>query len=790
MVSRARIQITGMVQGVGFRPYVFNLARSRGLFGTIQNKGNFGVEVVLEGPMDELEQFVTDLEGSLPSVAYIEDVTTSWEDATGEFSTLEIIKSATGRGKSLVLPPDIAICPDCMSDFRDKSKSRYYQYEFVACAACGPRFTTVETLPYDRERTTMQDFPFCPNCAQEYADFDDRRFHAQTFACRSCGPRYTLFLKNQDGSPEKIPEEGEQGEHLARAMDLLKEGKILAVKSLGGVHLVCRADEDEIVEKLRLRKRRRKNKPFALMSPDIETVRRFAFVSDREQDVLTSFRRPIVLLQQGSDYEKHFSRLVAPGLDSIGVLLPYMGLHLMFFQDLELPGLIFTSGNATNLPMATTNDEIFNQLAPLADAFLVHNRRIFQRCDDSVVKLVGSQPKIIRRSRGYVPEYIPLPFKCDPQAVIAVGPELHSTGAVLKLGRVFPTQHIGNVTHLETYQFLEEALLHMKALLDVDDREVSTIACDAHPHFYSTRLARTLADRFRVDLTPVFHHHAHAAALMVDNAVPVGEEIITLALDGVGFGEDELAWGGEVMSSNYETFERLAYLENLPMIGGDACVKYPGRMLASILFHALGTDEAEAAFKRLNLFETLPGGAVELGLMAKEFTRGHYPVTSSTGRVLDALAVLLGACEERTYDGEPALRFEALARGESSTDPIIDLPVTQSSSGHYIVRTTPLFVKLLERLPTRRYRDRARLARGSHWSLAHALARIASDLARSREIARVGLSGGVAYNSFIPVQIQEFIEKSGLKYIDHSRVPPGDAGVCVGQAAIAKARTQ
>ncbi|MHA1732216.1 MAG: carbamoyltransferase HypF [Promethearchaeota archaeon] len=806
-LARATVKITGVVQGVGFRPFLYNLARGFHLVGTIQNRGNFGVEVVLEGPAAALEAFVSDLRGNLPSVSYIEDVSVEWGRALGEFHSLEIVGSGAGRGKSLVLPPDIAICDQCVADFNDPSKPRYHNYEFVACAGCGPRFTTVTELPYDRERTTMDDFPLCPYCRAEYSDPDDRRFHAQTFACRGCGPKYSLYFRDGGGTPRVYRGAGGGGtsgtvpDYLPELVDLLKSGKIVAVKGLGGVHLVCRADDDGVISKLRARKRRRKNKPFAVMCPDLETVRQFARPTPVEESLLTSFRRPIVLVRQGDTFNDAFSPLVAPGLDTVGVLLPYMGLHLLLFRHLRVPGLVFTSGNATNLPMATGNEDIFTQLDPLADAFLVHDRRIFQRCDDSVVKVVGGIPKIVRRSRGYIPEYVPLPFPDVRVSAVAVGPELHSTGAVLKLGRAFPTQHVGNVTNLETYDFLREGILHLKSLLGVQDGEVGAVACDAHPGFHSTRLAGQLAERYGAELVPVFHHHAHAASLMVDNSVPPGEECVVLTLDGVGYGEDGAAWGGEVLACTYAGFERVGHLEYLPMVGGDACARSPGRMLACALVEAVGRDGARDTFEELGLFGTLDGGPTEFEVVARGRAVGGFPVTSSTGRFLDAVAVLLGACTSRTYDGEPAMRLEALASHAGSTAippqtkrpslslPELDLPVDKrAGSGVLVVRTTPMIAQLAGLLGSRDHSSTPELALAVHNSLARALAGVAIDVAHERGVKSVGLTGGVALNSFIPVVVRDAVEKAGLTFLEHKRVPPGDAGISVGQLAVAIGR--
>ncbi|GAB4314398.1 MAG: carbamoyltransferase HypF [Promethearchaeota archaeon] len=790
MKSRAVVHVTGVVQGVGFRPFLYRLASKWGLTGRIRNKGNFGVELVLDGRKASVESFVDSLRKELPPIAYVEDLDVAWVPLDGPpHPDLRIVRSKGGKGKSLVLPPDVAICDQCAADFNDPSKPRYYQYEFVACAGCGPRFTAVRSLPYDRERTTMDAFPFCKDCQAEYNSPDDRRFHAQTFACKVCGPKYE-YRESVNGAPivEGVVDEA------ARA---LEGGKVLAVKGLGGVHLACRADRDDVVGELRRRKRDRKNKPFAVMFPDVATAERFVEISPEERELLESFRRPIVLLRRRSrgtagGASAGVSELVAPGLDTLGVLLPYMGLHLGLFARLGDLALVFTSGNVTGLPMATRNDDILGQLAHLADAFLLHDREVFQRCDDSVARVVRGRPKLIRRSRGYVPEYVPLPFDA-PGSALAVGPELHSTGAALKANRVFPTQHVGNVTNLETYEFLEGALLHLKSLLGIDDDEVAFVAKDQHPLFHSSKLGEELAGRFGSQVVGVYHHHAHAAALMADRGVPLDEECVVLALDGVGYGADGNAWGGEVLATTYSEHVRVGFLEYLPMVGGDACARFPGKMLASVLFAAVGVDEARDLFEAMGWWDLLPRGRTEFEATAAAYASGNYPVTSSTGRVLDAVAAALGVCDEATYDGEPAMRLEALANRAGRTWPSGDerwqLPL-ETGSGATKVRTRALFEALAERgaSPRLPLPERAVLARGAVVAVAGALASVGVEQALGRGCRRLGMTGGVAYNLLFNQVVAKAAESSGLEYLEHDRVPCGDAGVSVGQLAVACAQ--
>jgi len=531
-IINVEIEITGIVQGIGFRPYLFNLARDHDLKGSILNRGNAGVRLILQGKRVDVNAFITNIRKKKPKISFIENIKVKEIVFDIIFKELKIEQSEQGRGVSLTLPPDIAICNDCLNDMRNPKKKKYYQYPFTACALCGPRFTTVTELPYDRERSTMVSFPFCEqadpeSCIQEYSDFKNRRFHAQTFACSVCGPNYKLYNKQRDvikeGSIEKILQE------TAKRID---EGNIVAVKGIGGVHLVANCDNNDAILKLRKRKGDRKYKPFALMVPDLKVIENVLKISKKESELLKSFRRPIVLLERiDSSQNSIISRFIAPGLNNVGVMLPYSGIHHLLFDYIGEKPLIYTSGNKSYIPMATDNVKIFGQLHDLGDFFLLHNRPIHQRVDDSVLRIHDDKVKLIRRSRGYVPEYVPLPFDVDIPGAIATGPLLATTGAILRRNRVFPTQHIGNVSHLETYEFLKGALFHMKRLLQIEDSEIKFIACDAHPEFITTKLAEELKSQFKCIIFKIQHHYAHILALMAENNVQKDERIIGIAVD-------------------------------------------------------------------------------------------------------------------------------------------------------------------------------------------------------------------------------------------------------------------
>ncbi len=781
------ITITGIVQGVGFRPFLYNLAHSLNLKGYILNRGNAGVRLVLQGNSQNIEKFLEDIEIKKPKISFIEDIKTNYLDFQIEYNELEIRRSEQGRGVSLTLPPDIAICNECLKDINDPQKKKYYKYPFIACAVCGPRYTTVTELPYDRERSTMIKFPFCQqadpeSCIQEYSNFNNRRFHAQTFACSVCGPKYKLYEKSQ----EEIKKDSIQ-EIIEETAKRLKEGDIVAVKGIGGTHLVSLASNDDIILKLRKRKGERKYKPFAIMVSDLGSIEHIFEISKKERELLTSFRRPIVLLEKSKIFDKSIiSDQVAPGLNNIGVMLPYSGIHYLIFDYIGKRALIYTSGNKSYIPMGIKNEKIFDQLENLADLFLLHNRPIFQRADDSVLRIHDNKVKLIRRSRGFVPEYLPIPFEVKIPGAIATGPELATTGAILRRNRIFPTQHIGNVNHLETYNFLKEALFHIKNLLQINNSEIKYITCDAHPAFITTKLARELSLKYNANLFTVQHHFAHILALMAENKVKEDEQIIGICTDGVGYGDDSNIWGGEIFITSYNGYKRLGHLEYQPMIGGDRCTKYPARMTASILLKTLGVNESIKIFKRLNLHNDLEYKGTELETLISQFESAKNSssldkiiLTSSTGRIFDVVSYLLGASNLKTYRGEPAMRLEGLASKGNPNKVKLDVKFNKNN-GKYIINTSNLILDILTLLEEPK-NNKSDIAARFQIELGKAFSKVALKLANERGINTIGLSGGVAYNYSFSRTIKERVTQASLIFLEHDLIPPGDAGISTGQ---------
>ncbi|MBN1214126.1 MAG: carbamoyltransferase HypF [Candidatus Lokiarchaeota archaeon] len=777
-----KINILGIVQGVGFRPFLYNLAREFNLTGFIQNNGNLGVKLILQGNHDKINDFLKNLELRKPEFSYIEKIIKNELKEEITYKQLIIKKSQKKSGTGLSLPPDISICNQCLKEIQNKNLEKYYNYPFIACSSCGPRFSTVKELPYDRVRSTMYEFPYCDSCNKEYNDFHNRRFHAQTFACNRCGPNYTLYDTNNEIIKKKKIEE-----ILQEVVKRLRSGQIGAIKGIGGVHLIALANDDNIVLKLRQRKKNRKNKPFALMIPDINTIKNDFFISKKERELIESFRKPIVLLQKKKrDFNQKISRWIAPGLCNVGFMLPYTGIHHLIFKFLGNLPIIYTSGNQTNIPMGINNNDIFDQLHELADFFLLHNRDICQRIDDSVLRIHDNKIKLIRRARGYVPEFITIPFESDIPGAIATGPELELTGAILRYNRIYPTQYIGNVNNLETFAFLENSLIHMQKLLQISENDIKFIVSDAHPSFITTRYAERLSNKFEIPMYKIQHHYAHILSLMIENNIDINEKIIGISTDGTGYGNDGNIWGGEIFECSYKHFKRLAHLEYQPMIGGERCIKFPARMAASIILKNYTIDETKNIFEKLNLINKLQYKEKELNTMISQYESLHnsnlnnnIPLTSSTGRIFDIVSCLLDVCSLKTYRGEPAMRLECVASNGNPENVKLSIDYERKNKT-IIINTSRLICDIID-LIIKNTNKKKDIAAKFQKCLANIFVEIAIDKANELDIHKIGLSGGVAYNYDFNYTIKKKIIDSGLKYIEHNLIPPGDGGISIGQ---------
>ncbi len=749
----AEILINGIVQGVGFRPFIYRIAVKNELVGYVRNRGDAVVEIVVEGKKGNLSQFFKDLKKQKPPLAQIYNITTEYKKDKKGFSQFKIIKSSGEIEHSgSIIPPDISICSKCLQELRSP-KNRRFEYFFITCTDCGPRYTIINRLPYDRPNTIMNEFPMCNDCTKEYIDPTNRRFHAQTVACPDCGPKVSLASSTGELIESEDP--------IREAGRLLEEGKILAIKGNGGFHIATSTTKTEPLTRLRNGKHR-KQKPLAIMASNLETVRSFAEVNPSEAKLLTSYRKPILLLNKSDDY--YLSELVSPELHSIGVMLPYTGLHAMLFDDVKEPAFVMTSANPPSEPIVTENTEAITKLGHIVDCFLFHNRPIAQRCDDSVVRFHNNNPCVIRRSRGYAPEPIQLKQFSD-RCILAVGGELNVTSSILIGNRVFISQHIGDVENQENLHFLKEAIAH---LMNLTNCKVDAVACDLHPRFTTTKLAQSIGNRFGCPVIRVQHHNAHAAALMTEWNVP---EIIVITCDGYGYGSDGSAWGGEVLYTSNEGYKRIAHLENQPMVGGDQATHYPLRMAAGIL-----QKKVDASQWLLSKSNHLPYGRKEAELIAKQLEKGSIVETTSCGRVLDAISAILGICYQRTYEGEPAMKLESIAikgKDKMNLPPRID---------RNILDTTFLINEIFANKDKVSVED---LAFTTQSYLARGLAQMAIEEAMRLQVNQIGFSGGVAYNRYITAEIRKAVEKEGFKFLFHNKIPAGDGGTSFGQVIVA-----
>jgi len=748
---RAEIKVKGIVQGVGFRPFVYRLAVSHGFVGYVRNRGDATVEIMVEGDQNHLKQFVTDLRNKRPPLARIYDLQAKYSQDQGKFDSFTIIKSTEkAKHSGSVIPPDVAICEECQKELKNPADPRY-EYFFITCTNCGPRYTIIQRLPYDRANTTMQAFEMCPFCKTEYENPLNRRFHAQTVACPVCGPIAYLTTREGERIDEKDP--------IRQAGKLLGEGSIIAIKGYGGFHVATATTNSMPIERLRQIKHR-SQKPFAIMAPGLATVKTFAEVSMQEEKALTSYIHPIVLLNKSENY--FLSDQVAPKLHNIGVMLPYTGLHIMLFDKVEEPAFVMTSANPPSEPIVKDNEEALKKLGNTVDYFLFHNREIAHRCDDSVIRLHGSSVTTIRRSRGYAPEPIQLK-KAVKTCALGVGAEQNVTACILLGDKAFISQHIGDVENVETLEFLRNTISH---LIQLTNSKTELIACDVHPKFSTTTLAQTLGAKLNCPVILVQHHHAHIAALMAEHDV---NEMVGIACDGFGYGTDGQAWGGEILHCDSHGFKRLAHLQEQPMVGGDLATRYPIRMVAGILHKVANIEDWLSENNTV-----LPHGRAEAEIILEQLTTGHVGTrTTSCGRILDAIAVILGICSERTYEGEPAMKLESVAMKGRDV-----LKLEPRFEGNTL-NTTWLVKEVFEQRNRFSPND---LACSAQSYLARGLSHLATKEAERLGIKNVGFSGGVAYNQHITSVIRRNIEENKLNFFVHEKLPAGDGCVSLGQA--------
>ncbi len=793
MGTRTQILVRGTVQGVGFRPYVYSLARTRDLRGSVLNNES-GVLIDVEGRGSDIDHFIAELKKNPPPLSIIESVTRHDDLGQKSFRNFQILPSETNGRKLLPVSTDISTCYDCVSELFDPNNRRY-RYPFINCTNCGPRFTIIEDVPYDRALTTMRDFEMCPSCRAEYENPLDRRFHAEPTACAECGPR--LYLCDAEigrrGDAEKGGNAGREEcagsiDTIKDARQLLAEGKILAVKDIGGYHLVCDALDPDAVMRLRQRKYR-EDKPFALMAADVAVVRRYCDVSDQEEKLLISRERPIVLLQRKNNTlptgrDSAFSDIpdaIAPGITTLGFMLPYTPLHYLLLENLDRP-LVMTSGNISDEPICYRDEEAGERLHNIADYFLTNNRRIHIRTDDSIVRVMENgkptkskiqNPKskiFLRRSRGYAPAPIKTSFKFAKQ-ILACGAELKNTFCLTKDKYAFLSHHIGDLENLETLRSFTDGIEHFKRLFNL---EPEVIAFDLHPEYLSTKYAHS-CDRLETKIG-VQHHHAHIASCMADNEIE--GEVIGVAMDGLGFGTDGKMWGGEFFVADFENAERIAHLDYVPMPGGAKAIREPWRMAAVYVQQAYGDGFLDLDIPFVDELDREKWPTVASMIASKT----NCPETSSMGRLFDAISALLCLRSTVNYEGQAAIALEAIANKST----VKSYEFTFDDGG--IIKSERLIKRLVEDLIGGV--SAADVSARFHAAVANLIVQVATNIRESRNLNRVALSGGVFQNMFLLEMACQLLKQRDFEVLTHSRVPTNDGGISLGQAAVANAQIQ
>ena len=729
-MTRLHIDVRGIVQGVGFRPFVHRLVKRHGLVGWVRNSPQ-GAELELEGEAGELSAFLRELEAEAPPLALIEGVEARALHGGEHFTGFRIVPSERGEKMRTLVSPDAGICPDCLRELLTPGDRRY-RYPFINCTNCGPRFTIIRSVPYDRAYTSMSEFSMCPDCAAEFADIENRRYHAQPDCCPACGPH--TFFTDTDG--RRLP-----GDGIEAARALLKSGGILCVKGLGGMHLACLTEDETAAARLRRRKRR-DEKPFALMCRDIAAVRRLCKVSQDEERALSSFRRPIVLLEK----RERGTYMHLSENNSLGVMLPYTPLHVLLLGE-DLDCLVMTSANLSDTPIVYKNAEAMERLGNIADGFLLHDREILTRCDDSLIRVFEGRDYPLRRSRGYVPYPVAVPGLSA--GLLACGAEQKAGFCLSKEGHAFPSQHIGDLKHLETLDCYEEQLRHFAKLFDFEPRAV---ACDLHPDYLSTGVAEALAREKGIPLLRVQHHHAHMLSCMADNGL--SGECLGLVWDGTGYGTDGAIWGGELLAGGAKGFRRLGTIRPIPLPGGDAATKEIWRTAEALRFEA-GLENKNSTIKTM-LQRSL-----------------NCPRSSGMGRLFDGVCALAGIRENCSYEGQGAVLLEAAAAENESSE----YETAFYEDGELAVFDWRPMVRQIA--------SGGEAAEKVAAKFMNTLVRMAAEMCRRAAektgLRRIVLSGGVFQNMYLMERLTGALRACGLEVYTHSRVSTNDEGVALGQ---------
>ncbi|MHA2337349.1 MAG: carbamoyltransferase HypF [Candidatus Hodarchaeales archaeon] len=776
----SRIIVTGVVQGVGFRPFIYRLAKDNNLTGYVANKGSF-VEIIVQGLEKNIKKINEDIIKKKPPLAVINIIEIeNLSISSPKYENFVISKSDVDFTKTIsYIPSDVSICDQCLEDMYKGDRKERYHYPFTSCVDCGPRFTVIKSLPYDRPSTTMDEFPLCEKCTKEYTDPLDRRYHAQTTCCRECGPRYTVY--NNIG--EKL--DYKNGNLIDFVSQQLNAGKVIAIKGIGGTHIACSVNLSEPIEKIRQTKGDRKRKPFAVMSLSLDSIRQFAEIPNLQiEKLLLSVKRPIVLLPKKESFP--IQEEIAPSLHNIGVMMPYAGIHYLLLNKVDHQTLVMTSANRSHEPIQIDNNEIMNDLNEIADYFLLHDREIYQRADDSVIKPLFLTSNVlnkevnlfIRKSRGYVPEPLDCPKWKKETTVIGVSSELHTSGSVVINQKMFLTQFIGNLGYEKTLRFLDLSLKNLLSILQ--QPSIETVVSDLHPSYISTGYAKELNNTNKSELYQIQHHFSHASALLGENLV-FDEPAVIFVGDGLGYGEDGNIWGGEFVKGTVGNLERISHWEYVQQPGGDLATKYPVRMIISYLYKLdKSLDEVTKFVMGINKDLITED---EINIVYSQCKKKiNSPLTSSTGRFLDAVAVALGLISDTSYEGEPAIILESHAmRRSKHFENTIGNPLLENyGESIYSENLSLLFNAVLNTLNDNR--DTYFIAYWVHYSLAMIMAIKCESIAKKDEkIKYLGFTGGTAYNDLISSIFYKTVIKFGYKPLIHNKLPPGDGGISAGQ---------
>jgi len=746
MIISKKLHIKGLVQGVGFRPAIYRLAVKYNIVGTVENN-NTGVIIYIQGSEKNVNNFIANIPFGIPIASNITSLKIKDSKFKG-YVEFTITKSTSKTNEITEVSPDIAVCDDCLNDINEQTNR--INYAFTNCTNCGPRFTIIKDLPYDRSKTTMDIFPMCNSCNSEYINILDRRFHAQPVACNNCGPHYSLYYKGEIITDIKTI--------ILEFCNLIENNRIVAIKGIGGYHLACNAFNEKSINNLRLAKNR-EGKPFALMFKDIESARNYLYISNEEETLLTSWRRPIVLLK----LKKNISPSISIGLNTIGVMLPYMPFHHMLFKRLKIVTIVLTSGNISDEPVIISNNDALTTLGKISDAVITYNREIFNRTDDSVSIVINNIPRILRRSRGYAPS--PIELDIVTEGIFAGGAELVNCFCIGKGNQAILSQHIGDLKNMETLEFYEESIHRFSKLFRFKPQ---LAVMDMHPDYLSTRYV----EKMQIPITKVQHHHAHIASCMAEHKLD--EKVIGISFDGTGYGDDGNIWGGEFFICDLIDYERITHLEYIKQPGGDAVTKHPWRMMVAYLIHYFGeetTTKYPTLFRNIEEFEL----QTILDILKKNL---NSPLTSSAGRLFDAVSALLGVCNNATYHAEAPMQLESVADAE-----ILD---SYSYSNGDSISFKHTFEEIIEDIENG---ISINIISGKfHNTIVSIITDVAIIIRNRSDINKVVLSGGSFQNSLLLKKTEIRLAKHGFDFYTQSQVPSNDGGIALGQLAIAAKR--